>query len=147
MYYNSIMLWLSKKMSFLAQNLIFLLAYHTMNDNCLVLSSRNRQTSNHLQLDGPSLSQLVVRRQPIEVLIAENKHSTIWLQTTIEFGHMTWVETLCVTVHLLIGCHLSACMWVTEWIIIIMIMCVCVGVGTCMCKFTLQSISFVLLVY
>ena len=75
MYYNSIMLWLSKKMSFLAQ--IFLLAYHAMNDNCLVLSSRNRQTSNHLQLDGPSLCQLVVRRQPIEVLVAENKYSPI----------------------------------------------------------------------
>ena len=83
--------------------------YHTVNNNRLIFARRYRQPSDHLQLNSPFLCQLVVPSQPIEMLVAKDKDPLVRFQTTVELGHMTGIETLFITICLLISSHLSVC--------------------------------------
>ena len=82
------------------------LTYHTVHHHCLIVPWRDRKPRNLTQFNRSLFGNLVVTPEPVDELVAEDKHTRVGTHVPIELDHMTGVETLTVTVQILVPCHL-----------------------------------------
>ena len=80
--------------------------YHTVHHHCLIVPWRDGKPRDLTQLNRSLFGYLVVTPEPVDELVTEDKNTRVGTHVPIELDHMTGVETLTVTIQILVPCHL-----------------------------------------